>query len=63
MLTATSICITKAAMNESLSAADCTDGHTRLPAVNGWVRCRFCDWAVRVSDLPELSIEDLIYED
>jgi hypothetical protein len=50
-------------MNESLSAADCTDGHTRLPAVNGWVRCRFCDWAVRVSDLPELSIEDLIYED
>jgi hypothetical protein len=44
-------------------AADCTDGHTRLPAVNGWVRCRWCDWSVPESDLPELSIEDLIYED
>jgi hypothetical protein len=42
---------------------ECADGHTRLPAVNGWVGCKFCDWAVRESDLPELSIYDLIYED
>jgi hypothetical protein len=49
-------------MNESLSSADCTDGHTRLPAVNGWVGCRFCDEVWRESDLPELSIYDLIYE-
>jgi hypothetical protein len=44
-------------------AADCTDGHTRLPAVNGWVGCKWCDWSVPVSDLPELSIYDLNYED
>jgi hypothetical protein len=50
-------------MNESLPAADCTDGHTRLPAVNGWVYCRWCDEGWRVSDVPELSIYDLIYED
>jgi hypothetical protein len=52
----------KGAMNESLPAADCADGHTRLPAVNGVVRCRWCDEVWRESDLPELSIYDLIYE-
>jgi hypothetical protein len=44
-------------------AADCTDGHTRLPAVNGWVGCRWCDECRPESDQPELSIYDLIYED
>jgi hypothetical protein len=43
-------------------AADCSDVHTRLPAVNGWVCCKWCPWCVRESDLPELSIYDLIYE-
>jgi hypothetical protein len=41
---------------------ECADGHTRLPAVSGWVCCRWCDWSVPESDLPELSIYDLIYE-
>jgi hypothetical protein len=41
-------------------AADCTDGHTRLPAtVNGWVGCEFCDWAIHVSEQRELSCADL----
>jgi len=46
-------------MNESLPAADCTDGHTRLPAVNGWVHCEFCDWAIHVSEQRDLSCADL----